>query len=38
MKIKKYEKGSPVYSGLSTLNLKLEVPDVIKPIPQVSKL
>ena len=38
MKIKKYEKGSPVYSGLSTLNLKLEVPDIIKPIPRVSKL
>ena len=38
MKIRKYESGSSVYSGLSTLSLKLEVPDVIKPLPQVSKL
>ena len=35
-KIYKLQQGSPVYSGLSTLSLKLETPNVIPTLPQIS--
>ena len=37
-KIRKYQYGNPIYSGLSTLDLKLEKPNLLKTLPQVSSL
>ena len=37
-KVRKYQNGSPVYPGLSTLNLKLQTPNLLPTTPQLSSL
>ena len=37
-RVRKYQYGSPVYPGLSTLSLKLETPNLLRPAPQLSGL
>ena len=37
-KIRKYQKGSPAYPGLSSLSFKFEIPNLVKTTPQISSL
>lgn len=37
-KVRKYQNGSPVYPGLSTLSLKLQTPNLLPTTPQLSSL